>query len=67
MTIENYQNLYNHLIKERVKIFGAIDAVEDAEERARLKSMYGVSTNAAMICEVGAVLAEDDEGIIDEN
>ena len=56
MTIENYQKLYDHLIEDRDEIFGVIDAVEDAEERARLKTMYGVSTNAAMICEVGAAL-----------
>ena len=58
MTIREYQELLANLIAERDKIFNQIALLKSEAEQRHHFSMYGVSTNAEMIREVTAVLAQ---------
>ena len=59
MTTREYQELLADLIAERDKIFNQIALLKSEVEQRHHFSMYGVSTNAEMIREVTAVLAQD--------
>lgn len=59
MKVRDYQDLLANLIAERDKIFNQIAILESEKERRYHFSMYGVSTNAEMIREVTAVLAQE--------